>query len=84
MFFQKKTLSKGFSTFFVKGLDFFRFIGYNNRAVKTATVKYRGVEQSVARRAHNPEAAGSSPASATRKNTLNFCWVYFLVAMKRT
>ena len=28
---------------------------------------YRGVEQLVARRAHNPEAAGSSPASATKK-----------------
>ena len=29
------------------------------------TTKYRGVEQLVARRAHNPEAAGSSPALAT-------------------
>ena len=29
-------------------------------------LKYRGVEQLVARRAHNPEAAGSSPASATK------------------
>ena len=28
---------------------------------------YRGVEQSVARRAHNPEVVGSSPASATIK-----------------
>ena len=28
---------------------------------------YRGVEQLVARRAHNPEVVGSSPASATRK-----------------
>ena len=27
--------------------------------------KYRGVEQLVARRAHNPEGVGSSPASAT-------------------
>ena len=27
---------------------------------------YRGVEQLAARRAHNPEVAGSSPASATR------------------
>ena len=27
--------------------------------------KYRGVEQSVARRAHNPKVVGSSPASAT-------------------
>ncbi len=29
--------------------------------------KYRGVEQSVARRAHNPKVVGSSPASATIK-----------------
>ena len=29
-------------------------------------IKYRGVEQLVARRAHNPEVAGSSPVSATR------------------
>ena len=29
--------------------------------------QYRGVEQLVARRAHNPEVAGSSPVSATRK-----------------
>ena len=29
--------------------------------------KYRGVEQLEARRAHNPEVAGSSPASATNR-----------------
>ena len=29
--------------------------------------EYRGVEQLAARRAHNPEVAGSSPASATNK-----------------
>ena len=28
-------------------------------------MKYRGVEQLEARRAHNPEVVGSSPASAT-------------------
>ena len=28
--------------------------------------KYRGVEQLEARRAHNPEVVGSSPASATK------------------
>ena len=28
--------------------------------------EYRGVEQLVARRAHNPEVVGSSPASATK------------------
>ena len=33
---------------------------------------YRGVEQLAARRAHNPEVAGSSPASATiRKASLS-------------
>ena len=31
------------------------------------SVTYRGVEQLVARRAHNPEVVGSSPASATIK-----------------
>ena len=31
--------------------------------------KYRGVEQLAARRAHNPEVVGSSPASATKKTT---------------
>ena len=31
--------------------------------------QYRGVEQLEARRAHNPEVVGSSPASATIKNT---------------
>ena len=48
-------------------------------------VKYRGVEQLAARRAHNPEVVGSSPASATRKNTgfrkksgvfLTFCHIF--------
>ena len=29
------------------------------------SAKYRGVEQLEARRAHNPEVVGSSPASAT-------------------
>ena len=29
-------------------------------------LKYRGVEQLEARRAHNPEVVGSSPASATK------------------
>ena len=33
----------------------------------TFAVPYRGVEQLVARRAHNPEVRGSSPLSATKK-----------------
>ena len=32
--------------------------------------QYRGVEQLEARRAHNPEVVGSSPASATIKTTV--------------
>ena len=31
-----------------------------------SALQYRGVEQLEARRAHNPEVVGSSPASATR------------------
>ena len=34
--------------------------------------KYRGVEQLVARRAHNPKVVGSSPASATKKSLTPF------------
>ena len=30
---------------------------------------HRGVEQMVARRAHNPKVVGSSPASATKSDT---------------
>ena len=49
----------------VKGADCksagFAFIGSN----PIPPTKYRGVEQLVARRAHNPKVAGSSPAPAT-------------------
>ena len=38
---------------------------YNNKALK---IKHRGVEQLVARRAHNPKVVGSSPASATNNS----------------
>ena len=48
--------------------------------------EHRGVEQLEARRAHNPEVVGSSPASATKtvtvfdtiSNTVIFylCWNY--------
>ena len=31
--------------------------------------QYRGVEQLVARRAHNPKVVGSSPASATKEKS---------------
>ena len=33
--------------------------------VRIFAVQYRGIEQLVARRAHNPEAGGSSPPPAT-------------------
>ena len=36
------------------------------------TTKHRGVEQLVARRAHNPEVAGSSPVSATIKHLISY------------
>ena len=39
---------------------------YNTQA-RNVPLPYRGVEQLEARRAHNPEVVGSSPASATRK-----------------
>ena len=37
---------------------------------EASTFIYRGVEQLAARRAHNPEVAGSSPASATKSVTV--------------
>ena len=41
--------------------------------------KYRGVEQLVARRAHNPKVVGSSPSSATNeKQTSNRVSVFYL------
>ena len=49
-----------------KGVALFWFCVYNNN-----TMKYRGVEQLVARRAHNPKVVGSSPASATMLNVHN-------------
>ena len=39
---------------------------------------HRGVEQLVARRAHNPEAGGSSPSPATRTRTLRNQRPYFV------
>ena len=51
-----------------KGLDKRNAPCYNTQALNECT-EYRGVEQLEARRAHNPEVVGSSPASATIKNT---------------
>ena len=38
------------------------------QSAQESATKYRGVEQLEARRAHNPEVVGSSPASATIKS----------------
>ena len=37
------------------------------KIVRIFAVQYRGIEQLVARRAHNPEAGGSSPPPATNE-----------------
>ena len=54
--------------------------GIPSRAGSTPVsgTKYRGVEQLAARRAHNPEAAGSSPATATKKEKHPFGCFSFL------
>ena len=38
----------------------------NYLSTQESAKEYRGVEQLEARRAHNPEVVGSSPASATK------------------
>ena len=44
----------------------------------------RGVEQLVARRAHNPEAGGSSPSPATKKTDVEkSASVFFVVCVRR-
>ena len=49
-----------------------RVISVTVRPRSPAPISYRGVEQLVARRAHNPEVAGSIPVSATKmKRTPN-------------
>ena len=58
-----------YTNIFSKRVDFFVSLAYNILAVKRI---YRGVEQLVARRAHNPEAVGSSPTSATKKPLIPF------------
>ena len=49
-----------------KCLDKHGTVCYTIQALEVRT-QYRGVEQLEARRAHNPEVVGSSPASATIK-----------------
>ena len=48
-------------------LDKWKTACYNTQALRMCK-RYRGVEQLEARRAHNPEVVGSSPASATIKS----------------
>ena len=47
-----------------------------SKIVLIFAVQYRGIEQLVARRAHNPEAGGSSPPPATKKADSNL--LFFL------
>ena len=57
--------------FFAKVLDF-------GEIVLTFASQYRGMEQLVARRAHNPKVTGSSPVPATR-NPLYLKYLGFLL-----
>ena len=57
-----------------KTLDKTHLPCYNIQAMRSSpSVKYRGVEQLEARRAHNPEVVGSSPTSATTKTDTKRC-----------
>ena len=40
----------------------------NPKIIRNFVVQHRGVEQLVARRAHNPEVRGSSPLPATKQD----------------
>ncbi len=61
-----------------KRLDKLIYPCYNTQALR-GVPQYRGVEQLEARRAHNPEVVGSSPASATKKKPHPSGWGFFLV-----
>ena len=66
------------------GLDKWGMVCYTIQALKECT-EYRGVEQFEARRAHNPEVVGSSPASATIKepgiDTKSVLGLFFFIGM---
>ena len=51
--------------FSILGIDAPVPLPYNTVLSVQYTTAYRGVEQSVARRAHNPKVTGSSPVPAT-------------------
>ena len=49
------------------------------------TVLHRGVEQLVARRAHNPKVAGSNPVPATKRLvSLTLAGLFFFMSIDRT
>ncbi len=66
--------------FYQKRVALLRLFVYNNIS-ETHKLIYRGVEQLVARRAHNPKVVGSSPSSATKKNAVDFVGCYFFGMM---
>ncbi len=49
----------------------------------TFAIQYRGVEQLVARRAHNPEAGGSSPSPATKQDISFEMSLFFIVMIPK-
>ena len=51
--------------------DLENYIDKNNFTPYNTQTLRRGVEQLAARRAHNPEAAGSSPAPAIMRSPVN-------------
>ena len=53
-------------------------ISNNNRLLFCTFELHRGVEQLVARRAHNPKVVGSSPAPATKREYVSNSILFFL------
>ena len=80
--FDRASLIPGFGPLVMPGFDRASLIpGFDpgsqvflefSKKLPTFAFPNRGVEQSVARRAHNPEVVGSSPASATKHNRQAF------------
>ena len=52
-----------------------------SKNVRIFAVQYRGIEQLVARRAHNPEAGGSSPPPATTEEESQDSSSFFMVTV---
>ena len=50
-----------------------------SKNVRIFAVQYRGIEQLVARRAHNPEAGGSSPPPATNEEKSKGFSSFFII-----